>query len=116
MYRQLNSTKCPENAIANVLYQKLGWARMKRKAEEPHKTCIQIIQAVSEIELINLTELELSDPSHKVLDMNQINITYRNLFCENRLHTNQVQKQTRQLEHIKTNQYKFALNRHKKKR
>ena len=63
---------------------------MKRKAEEPHKTCIQIIQAVSEIELINLTELELSDPSHKVLDMNQINITYRNLFCENRLHTNQV--------------------------
>lgn len=41
MYRQLNSIKCPENAIANVLYQKLGWARTKRKAEEPPKTSIQ---------------------------------------------------------------------------
>ena len=41
VWAQLNSIKCPENAIANVLYQKLGWARTKRKAEEPHKTSIQ---------------------------------------------------------------------------
>ena len=64
--------------------------KLKSLIKPPYKNKY-IIQTVSEIELINLTELEeLSDPSHKVLDLNQINITYRNLFCENRLHTNQV--------------------------
>ena len=43
---------------------------MKKKAEAPQKpecTSKETIRRVSEIELLNLIELELSDPSHKVL-------------------------------------------------
>ena len=53
-----------------------------QKSEYKNK---EIFQTISEIELINLIEYELGNPSYRVLDMNQINITYRNLLCENGL-------------------------------
>ena len=57
---------------------------MKEKPEAPQKseyTNKETIQTVSEKEVINLTEVELRDTSHKVLDMNQINIAHCNLSC-----------------------------------
>ena len=63
MYRRLNSTVCPGDAIANdVLYRNLCWATVKNKAEALQKTVYnsqEIIHTVSEIELINLIESEL---------------------------------------------------------
>ena len=58
-----------------------------QKSEYKNK---EIFQTISEIELINLIEYELGNPSYRVLDMNQINITYRNLLCENGLYINEV--------------------------
>ena len=79
---------CPGEALANdVLYHNLWWATVKKKGEAPRKTVWtnkEIIHTVSEIELINLIESELNDPSHKV------NITYRNLIFENRLNINEI--------------------------
>ena len=79
---------CPGDALANdVLYHNLCWATVKKKGEAPRKTVWtnkEIIHTVSEIELINLIESELNDPSHKV------NITYRNLIFENRLNINEI--------------------------
>ena len=94
MYRRLNSTVCPGDAIANdVLYHNLCWATVKKKAEAPQKTVYnskEIIHTVSEMELINLIESELNDPSLQILDMNKVNITYRNLLFENGLNINEI--------------------------
>ena len=72
---------CLINAIANdMLYHNLCWAKVKKKAEALSKTVYtnkKIIQTVSVIELINLIELELNDPSHQILDMDKVSITYR---------------------------------------
>ena len=53
-------------------YINLCWATVKKKAEAPQKTVYnskEIIHTVSEIELINLIESELNDPSHQILDI-----------------------------------------------
>ena len=67
---------CPGDAIANdVLYHNHCWATVKKKAEAPRKAVYrnkEIIHTVSEIELINLIESELNDPSHKILDINSV--------------------------------------------
>ena len=71
-----------------MLYHNLCWATVKKKAEAPQKTVYnskEIIHTVSEIELINLIESELNDPSHQILDMNKVTITYRHLLFENGL-------------------------------
>ena len=72
---------CLINAIANdMLYHNLCWAKVIKKAEALSKTVHtnkKIIQTVSEIELINLIELELNDPSHQILNMDKVSITYR---------------------------------------
>ena len=63
-----------------MLYHNLCWAKVKKKAEALSKTVYtnkKIIQTVSVIELINLIELELNDPSHQILDMDKVSITYR---------------------------------------
>ena len=84
----------PGDAIANdVLYHNLCWAIVKKKADVPRKTVYnskEIIHTVPEIELIYLIELELNDPSHQILDMNKVNITYRNLLFENGLNINKI--------------------------
>ena len=56
-----------------------------QKSEYKNK---EIFQTISEIELINLIEYELGNPSYMNqinMNMNQINITDRNLLCENGL-------------------------------
>ena len=84
----------PGDAIANdVLYHNLCWAIVKKKADVPRKTVYnskEIIHTVPEIELIYLIELELNDLSHQILDMNKVNITYRNLLFENGLNINKI--------------------------
>ena len=66
----------PGDAIANdVLYQNQFWATVKKKAEAPRKAVYRnkaIIHTVSEIELINLIESELNDPSHQILDKSSV--------------------------------------------
>ena len=83
MYRILNSTVCPGDVVAiDALYRNLCWARVKKKAEASRTTAYtnkEIIHTISEIELMNLIESELNDPSHQILEMNKVNITYRNL-------------------------------------
>ena len=73
MYRRLNPTVCPGDAIAkDVLYHNLCWATVKKKVQAPRKTVYnskEIIHTVSEIELINRIESELNDPSHQILVM-----------------------------------------------
>ena len=94
MYRRLNSTVCPGDTIASdVLYHNLCWATVRKQAEAPQETVCnskEIIHTVSEIGLINLIESELNDPSHQILDMNKVNITYRNLLFENGLNINEI--------------------------
>ena len=66
---------------------------MKKKAEAPQKTVYnskETIHTVSEIELINLMELELNDLSHQILDLNKVNIAYRNLLFDNGLNINEI--------------------------
>ena len=83
---------CPGDAIANdVLYHNLFWITVKKKAEAQQKTVYnskEITHTVSEIELISLIELELNNQSHQILDMNKVNITYRNFLFENGLNIN----------------------------
>ena len=85
---------CPGDAIANdVLYHNRCWSTVKKKAEAPQKTVYnskETIHTVSEIELINLMELELNDLSHQILDLNKVNIAYRNLLFENGLNINEI--------------------------
>ena len=94
MYRWFNSTVSPGDAIANdVLYHNLCLASVKKKVEAPRKTLHtnkEIIHTVSEIELINLIELEVNDPSHQILGMNSVNTTHRNLLMENGLNLNEI--------------------------
>ena len=75
-YWRLNSTVCSGDAIANdVLYHNICWATVKKKAEAPQKTVYtnkEIIRSLSEIELINLIESELNDPSYQILDINSV--------------------------------------------
>ena len=67
---------CPGDAIANdVLYHNHCWATVRKKAEVPRKTVSrnkEIIHTILEIELINLIESELNDPSHQILDINSV--------------------------------------------
>ena len=95
---------CPGDAIANdALYHNLCWATVKKKAEAPQKTVYnskEIIHTVSEMELINLIESELNDPSLQILDMNKVNITYRNLLFENGLNINEICENYKK--HLKT--------------
>ena len=85
---------CPGDSIANdVLYHNICWATVKKKAEAPQKTVCnskKIVHTVSEIEPINLIESELNYPSHQILDMNKVNITYRNFLFENGLNINEI--------------------------
>ena len=94
MYRRLNSTVCTGDAIANdVLNHNLCWTTVKNKAEVPWKTVYtskEIIHTVPEIEPKNLIKSDLNDPSHQILDMDKVNITYRNLLFENGLNINEI--------------------------
>ena len=71
------------DAIANdVLYHNHCWATVKKKAEAPRKAVYwnkEIIHTVSEIELVNLIESELNDPSHQILGINSIANKEKNL-------------------------------------
>ena len=91
---QLNCTVCAGDAIANnVLYHNLCWATVRKKEEAPRKTVYtnqKVIHAVSKIKLINLIKLELNYLSHQILDINKVNITYRNLLCENGPNINEI--------------------------
>ena len=37
-----------------------------------------------------MIESELNDPSYQILDINKVNITYRNFLFENRLNINEI--------------------------
>ena len=44
-----------------------------------------VTQVTSDIEILNLVEAELKEPSKIVLDMNTVNTTYKNILLENGL-------------------------------
>jgi len=87
-FLRLNTIPSAADAVANeVKYHLKCWSSCKQSVNKVHpgddyeSECTAAI--VSDIELINIIATELNESTHKVLDMNSINITYRNLLFEN---------------------------------
>ena len=60
--------------------------RKKNKDDNPNVQEINnVAQVTSDIEILNLVETELKEPSKIVLDMNTVNTTYKNILLENGL-------------------------------
>ena len=62
---------------------------MQRKTNKDDNSNVQeiknVAQVTSDIEILNLVEAELKEPSKIVLDMNTVNTTFKNIFLENGL-------------------------------
>ena len=62
---------------------------MQRKTNKDDNSNVQeinnVAQVTSDIEILNLVEAELKEPSKIVLDMNTVNTTYKNILLENGL-------------------------------
>ena len=86
---RLNSIPNPEDGVANdVRYHLPCWVKAKKEAQRIERVVTtdkeeNIGQILSDIEILNLTECELNDPSKKVLDMNTVNTIYKELLREN---------------------------------
>ena len=87
-FMRLNSIPNPEDGVANdVRYHLPCWVKAK-KAQEIERVVTtdneeNIGQILSDIEILNLTECELNDPSKKILDMNTVNTIYKELLRKN---------------------------------
>ena len=86
---RLNSIPNPEDGFANDVHYHLPcWVKAKKEAQRIGRVATtdkeeNIGQILSDIEILNLTERELNDPSKKVLDMNTVNTVYKELLREN---------------------------------
>ena len=97
-YIRLNTIPSAHGATANdVRYHLRCWSAVKRETKRSLSTQStpeeSIIQTTFDIEIINMIQFQLSDPSEKILDMNSINISYQNLLYENGMPENEI-KQT----------------------
>ena len=65
------------------------WIYLQRKTNKDDNSNVQeiknVAQVTSDIEILNLVEAELKEPSKIVLDMNTVNTTFKNIFLENGL-------------------------------
>ena len=90
-YRRLNTIPNADDAVANeVKYHLKCWSSCKQIAAKKESESIDnekesYAQTVSDIEIVNLIQSGLNDPSLKILDMNMINDAYRDILLENGL-------------------------------
>ena len=89
-YIRLNSISSASDAVANdVIYHLECGVKVQRMLKQK-ATNIQeihlISQVVSDIELLNVVQYTIDHPSGVVLDMNIINIRYKQLLLENGMH------------------------------
>ena len=85
-FRRLNSISAANDVTANdVQYHNLCWAKAKREAERLHAPVKEedYLRTLSDIELIHVIDVHLSDPSRKILDLNMINEIYLNILVNN---------------------------------
>ena len=88
-FLRLNSIPNPEDGFVNdVRYHLPSWVNTKKEAQRIERVVTadeeeNIGQILSDIEILNLIECELNDPSKKVLDMNTVNTIYKELLREN---------------------------------
>ena len=88
-FLELNSIPNPEDGVANdVRYHLPCWVKAKKEAQRIERVVTtdkeeSVGQILSDIEIFNLIECELNDPSKKVLDMNPVNTIYKELLREN---------------------------------
>ena len=90
LHVRLNSVCDPSDGVANdVQYHLKCWIYLQRKTNKDDNSNVQEInnhaQMTSDIEILNLVEVELKEPSKIVLDMNTVNTTYKNILLENGL-------------------------------
>ena len=87
-FLRLNSIPNPEDGVAiDVRYHLPCWVKAKKEAQRIERVVTtdkeeNIGQILSDIEILNLTECELNDPSKHVLDMNTVNTVYKELLQE----------------------------------
>ena len=83
-FRRLNNICIAEDAIANeVMYHNLCWVRSKNKTTRMKvKPKEDVARALADIDLINYIVTNLVQPN-KVLDVNMLNSTYRDILIEN---------------------------------
>ena len=87
-FLELNSIPNPEDGVANdVRYHLPCWVKAKKEAQRIERFVTtdkedDIGQILSDIEILNLIECELNDPSKNVLDMNTVNTVYKELLQE----------------------------------
>ena len=92
-YLRLNTIPNADDAVANeVKYHLKCWSSCKQIAAKKDSESIDhekesYAQTVSDIEIVNLVQSGLNDPSLKILDMNMINGAYRDILLENGLKT-----------------------------
>ena len=86
---RMNSISSASDAVANdVMYHLHCWVIAKRNAHETDKSVevpesTNVTQVIADIELVNLVDIEIRDPTLKVLDMNTINEKYKELLVGN---------------------------------
>ena len=86
---RMNSISSASDAVANdVMYHLHCWVIAKRNAHETDKSVevpesTNVTQVIADSELVNLVDIEIRDPTLKVLDMNTINEKYKELLVEN---------------------------------
>ena len=86
---RLNSVCDPSDAVANdVQYHLKCRIYLQRKTNKDDNSNVQeinVARVTSDIEVLNLVEAKLKEPSKIVLDMNTVNTTYKNILLENGL-------------------------------
>ena len=87
-FLRLNTIPSANDAVANeVKYHLKCWSSCKQLAGKAESFSLpgdeSFATVISDIEMINIIETKLNDPSNIVIDMNSINTTYKNLLLDN---------------------------------
>ena len=88
-FLRLNSIPISEDGVANdVRYHLPCWVKAKKETQRIERVVTtdkeeNIEQILPDIEILNLIECELNNSSKKVLDMNAVNTSYKELLREN---------------------------------
>ena len=83
-YMRLNAIPSADDAIANdVVYHNICWVVAQRKAKPKNPPAENYIKTLSDIELINFIEVDLTENSENLLDMNKLNSIYKVILLEN---------------------------------
>ena len=83
-FMRSNTITSAEDAVANdVLYHNQYWVIAKRKAKLKSSKPEDYVHTLSETELINFAENYLQCGTDPVLDMNKVDLVYKNILIEN---------------------------------